>query len=492
MDDAHPTDKPIMVQSWSIRRSILVGFAFMLSLMGLSALLSILSMQRVLAVQNEHALGILPAARLADTFQREMLNARISLIYYITIQKPGSRDLGIKHLHLAESTLAEFAALVDSRSELADMQSPARRLQAELKAYAIELGHSFDLVGSGVHSGPAYDAQIKTWAQTGTILVDEADKTQVLSASLSNSRNQTNIESLQAIAMIDESAFGVTLLAGIVLGGIVIRRINSSLRSVGTDLDESSSQIKASAADLASASHSLARNSAQQAATIEEASAASTEINSMAHRTAENSDATAAIVSGAQSGFDKTNQALDEMAAAMEAISSSSIKVAKVIKVIDDIAFQTNILALNAAVEAARAGDEGLGFAVVAEEVRTLAQRCASAAKDTTSLIEESLESSRSGKEKMERVADGIHTITLESGKIKELVEEMKLGGIEQTRGIHQINQAIQQMEQVTQSSAAQAEQGAAAASQLNGQADSMHNIVVRLKTMIEGNQAAA
>ena len=136
-------------------------------------------------------------------------------------------------------------------------------------------------------------------------------------------------------------------------------------------------------------------------------------------------------------------------------IKASSDKVAKIIKVIDEIAFQTNILALNAAVEAARAGEAGMGFAVVADEVRNLAQRCAQAAKDTAALIEESIVKSNDGKTKVDQVAVAIRAITEESAKVKTLVDEVSLGSQEQTRGIEQVAKALTQMEQVTQQSAA-------------------------------------
>jgi methyl-accepting chemotaxis protein/methyl-accepting chemotaxis protein-1 (serine sensor receptor) len=174
----------------------------------------------------------------------------------------------------------------------------------------------------------------------------------------------------------------------------------------------------------------------------------------------------------------------------MDGINASSQKISKIIKVIDEIAFQTNILALNAAVEAARAGEAGMGFAVVADEVRNLAQRCAQAAKDTADLIEDSIQRSNGGKAKVDQVAIAVRAITAESGKIKVLVDEINLGSVEQSRGIEQISRAITQMEQVTQSSAAGAEEGAAAAEQLNAQAETMKDIVGRLRIMVDGDSA--
>ena len=286
---------------------------------------------------------------------------------------------------------------------------------------------------------------------------------------------------------------GIMLALAAVIGIVlvfVVRQINALLRMSVAELSESAVQIASAANQVAASSQSLAQGSSEQAATIEETSSASAEINSMAQRNTENSRATAEMVANSQAGYEQTNLSLTDMVGAMDGINASSQKISKIIKVIDEIAFQTNILALNAAVEAARAGEAGMGFAVVADEVRNLAQRCAQAAKDTADLIEDSIHRSNGGKAKVDQVAIAVRAITAESGKIKVLVDEINLGSVEQSRGIDQISRAITQMEQVTQSSAASAEEGAAAAEQLNAQAETMTDIVGRLRVMIDGAAA--
>ncbi len=155
------------------------------------------------------------------------------------------------------------------------------------------------------------------------------------------------------------------------------------------------------------------------------------------------------------------------------------------IKVIDEIAFQTTILALNAAVEAARAGEAGMGFAVVADEVRNLAQRSAQAARDTATLIEESISRSTSGKLKVDQVAESIRTITGEAEKAKTLADDVNVGSQEQLKGIEEIGKAIAQMEQTTQATAANAEQSAAASEQLKAQSETLNGIAVRMSEML-------
>ena len=169
----------------------------------------------------------------------------------------------------------------------------------------------------------------------------------------------------------------------------------------------------------------------------------------------------------------------------MQEIGNSSNKIARIIKVIDEIAFQTNILALNAAVEAARAGEAGLGFAVVADEVRNLAQRCAQAARDTAGLIEDSIATSRDGNARLDQMAGAVRAMTENATRVKSLVDEVNLGSQEQARGMEQISRAVLQMEQVTQRTAAAAEESASAGSELNSHADTLRTLVHEMRDMV-------
>jgi methyl-accepting chemotaxis protein/methyl-accepting chemotaxis protein-1 (serine sensor receptor) len=280
--------------------------------------------------------------------------------------------------------------------------------------------------------------------------------------------------------------------ASIGLGFAVMRSVTKDLGDLVHDIATGADQVSSAASQISTASQSLAEGTSQQAASLEETSASMEEINSMARRNSDHSHAAADLVKQSDQRFADANRSLQDMVLAMGEINSSSDKISKIIKVIDEIAFQTNILALNAAVEAARAGEAGMGFAVVADEVRNLAQRCAQAARDTAVLIEESISKSNDGKLKVDHVAKAIHAITQQSTQIKTLVDEVHLGSQEQSRGIEQIGKAIVQMERVTQKAAASAEESASAAEELNAQASAMKDIVGRLTSMVGGAGAAA
>jgi methyl-accepting chemotaxis protein len=248
-------------------------------------------------------------------------------------------------------------------------------------------------------------------------------------------------------------------------------------------------QVASAAAQISASSQTLAQGVSEQAASITQTSASSEEITTMTRRTADHSHEATELMDQTSKVVVDANRTLELMQSSMRDINTSSDRIGEIIKVIDGIAFQTNILALNAAVEAARAGDAGMGFAVVADEVRSLAQRSAQAAKDTAGLIEESITKSTEGRAKLDQLATAIRDITEKADKVKALIKEVHVGSEEQARGVEQIARAMTQMEQVTQSSAASAEQAASAGESMNAQADKMRQVVENLEEMVGGHR---
>jgi methyl-accepting chemotaxis protein/methyl-accepting chemotaxis protein-1 (serine sensor receptor) len=285
----------------------------------------------------------------------------------------------------------------------------------------------------------------------------------------------------------------IALALGVGAFGVwLVRIINTSLRGMSRELGEGGQAVVDASLQMAVSARSMSQGAAEQAASLEETSASMEEIAAMTRTNADNSQQAATLMGEAARVLEHSNAALADMVGAMTSIKESSNRVSKIIKTIDEIAFQTNILALNAAVEAARAGEAGMGFAVVADEVRNLAQRSAQAAKDTTALIEQAINSSSEGNQKVGQAAESFTAITSRVSEVKRLVDTVSVASGQQAHGIEQVLQTIRQMERVTQTTAATAEESAAASEQLSSQADVTLALVQRLKTMVDSQESAA
>jgi len=283
-------------------------------------------------------------------------------------------------------------------------------------------------------------------------------------------------------------AIAVSLLvAGLVaalLGRAIIVAARRSLGRVSDSLEAGAAQTSLASNHLAAAGRSLAEGCTEQGSAVAETSAALEQMSAMIRHTADNSAKAKALAKQARDAAEAGATTMTEMNAAMQAIETSSAEVAKIVKDIDEIAFQTNILALNAAVEAARAGEAGAGFAVVADEVRSLAQRSAAAARETAAKIEAAIADSRRGSTSCGMVRESLAEIVGRVVAADCLVAEIATAAQEQSQGIRQIGEAIAQMDKVTQGNSATAEQSAAAAEELTSQARSLQQTIHVLRTL--------
>jgi methyl-accepting chemotaxis protein len=272
-----------------------------------------------------------------------------------------------------------------------------------------------------------------------------------------------------------------TLLAVAMLVGLIIRPVTRRLSRVVEVLENSTTEANESASQLASASQAIADGASEQAASLEETSASLEEMASMTKRNAEHSQQVHELAKQARGAAEKGAADMADMTTAMGAIKASSDEIGKIVKTIDEIAFQTNILALNAAVEAARAGEAGMGFGVVAEEVRSLSQRSAQAAKETSMRIEAAIAKTSQGVELSSKVSSKLQEILSRARQVDELANEVAGASREQSQGIEQMNLALSQMDKVTQTNAASAEESASVAHEVEMQARQMKETVSEL-----------
>jgi methyl-accepting chemotaxis protein/methyl-accepting chemotaxis protein-1 (serine sensor receptor) len=474
------------MQNWTIGRKLFTGVSVMIGLIVVTAWLGVRNSADLSKRLGEAAGSIAKQIELGDNteLQSSMLYENGLEAIVAATQRDRARSDEVRKQTAGEVAELEkgLEALTQFLDSDADRQNVAR-IKAELAQWKTAFGHLQGLLDEG-KLNEAVTFTDKDFRQA-TDALEKAAKTVADDqfAQLNESKKQADQAYTTSFAITIGAVIFSALTALVVVW--VVRTINRALRQIVTELSDGAQQVAAAASQVSSSSQSLAQGSSEQAASIEETSASSEEINSMARKNAENSKTAAENMVEASTRVSEANRNLEQMVTSMNEINASSDKISKIIKVIDEIAFQTNILALNAAVEAARAGEAGMGFAVVADEVRNLAQRCAQAAKDTSGLIEESITKSNDGKTKLDQVATAVRSITDVAEKVKTLVDEVNLGSQEQARGIEQVSKAITQMEKVTQTTAANAEESASASEELSAQSDTLHGIVGRLSGMV-------
>jgi hypothetical protein len=283
----------------------------------------------------------------------------------------------------------------------------------------------------------------------------------------------------------------VALIVIFIVSWIFARSVSLPVTQAIKWLNESSAQLAGAAQQLSATSQQIAQGSSDQADAIAETSATLEESASMLQQNSVNTQQASQLSEHTREVAEKGSIEMEEMMDSINDIKKSSGQISKIIKVIDDIAFQTNILALNAAIEAARAGEAGMGFAVVAEEVRNLARRSAQAASDTTELIESNIEVSGNGVLAAEKVRESLNEITTQAKKVSDLMGELSAASQIHLQGIDTVTTIINDVERVTVQNASNSEESAATSEELSAQAENLREVVKKLLEIVNGNTGA-
>lgn len=399
-----------------------------------------------------------------------------------------ARDSFAKMEKLAVTILKELKEAAELDESLAD---PAK--EADLKL----------LLQDKTAYSESFDRIVANAEQRNALISGKLDKLAPLFAknilkvreAVGKLQNTIGEEARTSQARFEYIVLSVTII-GVCLGTLgawlIVRGVTKPLLRISKSLSGDADQTASAAAQVTMASSSLADGASSQAAALEESSASLEEMAGMTRRNAENADNAKALANQARMAADSGANDMRDMQAAMHAIQSSSTEISKIIKTIDEIAFQTNILALNAAVEAARAGEAGAGFAVVADEVRALAQRSVQAARETAQKISDAATKSEQGNRISEKVATSLDEITSKVRRVDELVAEIAIASKEQSEGIGQVTRAVGEMDRVTQANAATAEETSSAATELNTQTVRLKAVIAELTSMAVGGTSNA
>jgi methyl-accepting chemotaxis protein len=476
------------LKTWSIARRINVGLGFLLLLFlgyGIQGLWRAYELQKEVARLADDSL---PSVMLLSHLESLRQGNMIDMLQFIEVKNPERRDkieqkmaatkveadktiAGVENLLLDDKERVLFAEFKRTANELRAAFSQLKQLAlSDTNAIPSELIHAVDLFPKFEAAQAALQKLVKHNDEKG-VAASNAAKAVALAGMRMNVR------------MLVGCFFLTTLLSW-----VVVRSIKKSLRQISLELEQGATQTAAAARQIAGASQSLSSGASEQASSVEETGASLEQISSLIQATAENAQRAKSLASETREAAEISSRRRLEARTAMAAIDASNSEVAKIVKDIDEIAFQTNILALNAAVEAARAGEAGAGFAVVADEVRSLAQRSAAAAKATAGKIETALKNNEEASRLSQFVGDSLQEIAAKVATTDSLVGEIATAAREQAQGIEQINQAIGQIDRVAQGVASSAGQTAAAAEQMDTQAGHLKDQVAGLRQLIGGH----
>ena len=379
--------------------------------------------------------------------------------------------------------ISDYGATVSDATDKANWEA----LKADWSIYLPLANQAMDL---GLQNKNKEAVEIMRTSAAGKIraeLVNSVQKISDFNVKYNTDLFHQNLQSSDFASLLMLIVLVVGLLASIFLGLLVTNSIVKPVGKVTNELSDASKALESASLQVSSSSQELSSGSSELASSIEEMTSSLEELQSIIESNTKNVNQSEHLMQETSSESLKVTERMAELKTQLADIAGNSKKISKIIKVIDDIAFQTNILALNAAVEAARAGDAGKGFAVVADQVKSLAQKSAEAAKETADLIEIAMDSVAKGESLGQIVVDAQMLAVDKAGKVAVLLDEVNRASKEQLKGANQINQAVSQINSIVQSTAASSEENAAAGEELLTQAESLAGNVGQLNKIISG-----
>ena len=478
------------MKNWTIAKRLTFALSTLLALMLLLGIVSWLKTEQISRNVNGIASESLPELTLAGDLRFQAVLLRVTNLKHVLYDEAAQKDGLEKEAQQEEQAFTDLIAGYEQHVQAPEQQAIFTKIKPLWTQYLVETRKLRD--ASRQKDTAATQAYLLAAGKTGNELVKGVEDLRDYSAHQAAASTHTIV---QLVAFSKQTVLVVitaSVLLSVLVGWLITRSITAILSQVAKDLSAGADQTTTAAGEVSTASQTLAQGAGEQAASLEEASSSLEELASMTKRNSDNAQKANDLARQARMAADKGAGDMHTMGKSMDAIKAASDDVAKIIKTIDEIAFQTNILALNAAVEAARAGEAGMGFAVVAEEVRTLAQRSAQAAKETAAKIEGAIGKTAQGVDISHKVAEALNEIVVKARQVDELAAEVATASNEQNQGISQLNTAVSQMDKVTQSNAASAEESAAAAQELNAQAYSMKESVGRLLSLVGGEATPA